>query len=216
VVITVGIGVGLLRSKTGWAHTDKARRLGCALTQIVNRLVRINLESQVPATVMAMAFLIIFSASAPPRRSRPVLKPRSLLNFVWQGIQSKFYLIGLLYTLNSRVSFEVRHISVFKPTSRDLGGITVDVQTETYEEQGDGPVRSIGEGPAENETIPLDRMDSVPYERYGSSTSIARRRPATPERKRSGRSGADHTSPGGKTDDTLVGEYVYKQRDWED
>lgn len=128
--------------------------------QTVNRLVRINLEAQAPATIMACAFLVIFSESShwmyvgvdsPPhpmlsaRVTRPaqkptltpVLMPTSLLNVVWQGIQSKFYVIGLLYTLNSRVQFEVRAISVFKPDQTlppDLGGITVDVETETFED----------------------------------------------------------------------------------
>lgn len=149
--------------------------------------------------------------------TRAVLKPHSLLNFVWQGIQSKFYLIGLLYTLNSRVSFEVRHISVFKPASRDLGGITVDVQTETFEERGG--VRSVGDGgPAENEMIPLDRIGSVPYGRYGSNTRVARCHATTPEGQAQGKD-EDQTSPGGATDETeqtLVGEYVYKQREWEE
>ncbi|CAK9782952.1 unnamed protein product [Cutaneotrichosporon oleaginosum] len=192
IVITVGIGCGLLRSRTGWDHTDK----------IVNRLVRINLESQVPATLMAASFLVVF-----------ILKPQSLLNFVWQGIQSKFYLIGLLYTLNSRVSFEVRNISVFKPTmaSRDLGGITVEVETETFEDRGESGLRSVP-APAENETIPLERLESVPYQRYGSSSSIPRRQDPGAQEV----SAAAPTTPGGENPDvTLVGEYVYKQHDWD-
>ncbi|BEJ11688.1 hypothetical protein CspHIS471_0201480 [Cutaneotrichosporon sp. HIS471] len=175
IVITAGIGYGLVRSRTGWAHTDK----------MVDRLVRINLESQVPATVTAMSFLIVF-----------IIKPQSLLNFVWQGIQSKFYLIGLLYTLNSRVSF-VRH-GVFKP--RDVG-ITVVVQTETFASDG---VRSVI-APAENEVIPLEQIESKPSdERYESATSVV---PVREEK-------ADKTGEDEEAE-TLVGEYVYKQRDWE-
>ncbi|BEI88786.1 uncharacterized protein CcaverHIS019_0201480 [Cutaneotrichosporon cavernicola] len=175
IVITAGIGYGLVRSRTGWAHTDK---------EMVDRLVRINLESQVPATVMAMSFLIVF-----------IIKPQSLLNFVWQGIQSKFYLIGLLYTLNSRVSF-VRH-GVFKP--RDVG-ITVVVQTETFASDG---VRSVL-APAENEVIPLEQIQIKPSDWYASATSVV---PVREEK-------ADKTGED-EDDGTLVGEYVYKQRDWE-
>ncbi|GMK56247.1 hypothetical protein CspeluHIS016_0300870 [Cutaneotrichosporon spelunceum] len=180
IVITAGIGYGLVRWRTGWAHTDK----------LVDRMVRINLESQVPATLMAMSFLVIF-----------ILKPQSLLNFVWQGIQSKFYLIGLLYTLNSRVSF-VRG-GVCRP--REVG-ITVVVETETFESGG---VRSgHAPAPAENEMIPLERIESKSHGRYGSAATVG---PMT-EEKAEDTPGAVNEN---ETGETLVEEYVFKQHDWE-
>lgn len=98
--------------------------------------------------------------------------PDSLLNFVWHGIQSKFYLIGLLYSLNARVSFQIRSIAVFKSDDMPsmlhrshghhtadlsrLGGITVDVETETFEERLGSPTRSTTKRPSDGEAIPME------------------------------------------------------------
>lgn len=242
VVITISIGYGLLKSRTGRAHTDKVgfvERLtrpwrhvvffisgSCEVPdlssrQIINRLVRMNLEAQVPPTLMAVSFLVVFSE--PPRvPANIVTMPDSLLNFVWQGIQSKFYLIGLLYTLNARISFEIRTISVFRPdTSRPVGGITVDVETETFEERG--PMRSIRR-PDDAEVVSIEPAQPLDMRFGGSSSSVCSYPPGVGPRKSVAFApdvggegeGQGPTSPGGATDATLVDEVVYKQRDWVD
>ncbi|WVQ81179.1 hypothetical protein IAT38_003301 [Cryptococcus sp. DSM 104549] len=83
-ILAFTILAGLMRSKTGWAHTDKA----------ITRLIRITFESQIPPTIVAMAFVIEF-----------VHTPASLLGATLQAVQSKIYAVGLLYSLNSRISF---------------------------------------------------------------------------------------------------------------
>lgn len=92
ILITLLILNGLLRSKTGWAHTDKA----------IVRLIRITFESQIPPTILAITFMIEF-----------VQTPASLLGSTLQGIQSKLYTVGLMYSLNSRVSFRSANESGF-------------------------------------------------------------------------------------------------------
>lgn len=157
--------------------------------------------------------------------------PESLLNFVWQGIQSKFYLIGLLYTLNSRISFEVKSVTVFNPDQDvRLGGIKVNVETQTFEERAE-PLRSI-QRVGGNEIVPVDTEGGV-FEGYAfegaSSTSLGQPDAQGGVRERKNVSFADvydeserrpsggsPTSPGGATDSTLVDEVVYTQHDWDD
>ncbi|KIR72205.1 hypothetical protein I310_04259 [Cryptococcus deuterogattii CA1014] len=123
VIITSLILHGLLRSKTGWANTDKA----------VVRLIRITFESQIPPTILAITFMIEF-----------VQTPASLLGSTLQGIQSKLYTVGLMYSLNSRVSFKSANKSgfnnsvlskgqVFAMTGRrDNATNDIHVDVETY------------------------------------------------------------------------------------
>ncbi|AFR96011.2 hypothetical protein C343_04125 [Cryptococcus neoformans C23] len=116
ILITLLILNGLLRSKTGWAHTDKA----------IVRLIRITFESQIPPTILAITFMIEF-----------VQTPASLLGSTLQGIQSKLYTVGLMYSLNSRVSFrsanESGFNSVFAMTGRrDNATNDIHVDVETY------------------------------------------------------------------------------------
>lgn len=118
IIITILILNGLLRSKTGWAHTDKA----------IVRLIRITFESQIPPTILAITFMIEF-----------VQTPASLLGSTLQGIQSKLYTVGLMYSLNSRVSFKSANESgfnsgqVFAMTGRrDNATNDIHVDVETY------------------------------------------------------------------------------------
>ncbi|WVQ90000.1 hypothetical protein IAS59_003776 [Cryptococcus gattii] len=118
IIITLLILHGLLRSKTGWAQTDKA----------VVRLIRITFESQIPPTILAITFMIEF-----------VQTPASLLGSTLQGIQSKLYTVGLMYSLNSRVSFKSANKNGFNPGQifamtgrRDNVTNDIHVDVETY------------------------------------------------------------------------------------
>lgn len=74
----------------GQCHSPAAQRS----RQHFSRLVRLILESQLPATLLSIAFLIQIRVA-----------PTSLLASTFQSIQSKLYLISLLYSLNGRVTY---------------------------------------------------------------------------------------------------------------
>ncbi|ODO01575.1 hypothetical protein I350_06395 [Cryptococcus amylolentus CBS 6273] len=124
VIIAGCILAGLIRSKTGWAHTDK----------LVSKLVRMTFEAQLPPTFLALAYCIEWSQT-----------PSSLLGAVFQCLQSLAYTIGLLFTLNSRIAFttvdndnrsqqtpQVFGMSNMNNTRRPTDGIHVDVQTYVH------------------------------------------------------------------------------------
>ncbi|WWC64099.1 uncharacterized protein I303_106706 [Kwoniella dejecticola CBS 10117] len=119
VVIAICILWGLLQSKSGWSHTDK----------LVTRLIRLTFEAQLPPTFLAMAYVIEWSQT-----------PSSLLGAVFQALQSKAYTIGLLFTLNARLTFTVSqdatksHVTpqVYAMTDRKPTQLEVTVQQETY------------------------------------------------------------------------------------
>ncbi|ODN95719.1 hypothetical protein L198_04337 [Cryptococcus wingfieldii CBS 7118] len=127
VIIAGCILAGLLRSKTGWAHTDK----------LVSKLVRMTFEAQLPPTFLALAYCIEWSQT-----------PSSLLGAVFQALQSPCYMIGLLFTLNSRIAFttvdndnrsqqtpQVFGMSNINNTRRPTDGIQVEVQTYVHDDQ---------------------------------------------------------------------------------
>lgn len=62
--------------------------------QTITRLIQLTFESQVPPLILATAFVIEFS-----------ITPASYLGATFQGIQSKLYCVGLLYSLNARTIF---------------------------------------------------------------------------------------------------------------
>jgi hypothetical protein len=63
-----------------------------------------------PPTLISLAFMIEFSKLYFRMYSRikliSVITPSSLLGAFLQGIQSKFYAVGLMYALNSRIKFQ--------------------------------------------------------------------------------------------------------------
>ncbi|WVN87781.1 uncharacterized protein L203_102976 [Cryptococcus depauperatus CBS 7841] len=140
VLIAGCILYGLLKSKTGWAHTDK----------LVSRLVRLVFEAQLPPTFLALAYCIEWSQT-----------PSSLLGAVFQCLQSKAYCVGLLYTLNSRISFSVglddarsHHTpQIFGNSRRPTDGIQIDVQTYIH---GDSYVLEESKGSHKH-----DKTDSL-------------------------------------------------------
>lgn len=80
------------------------------------RYTRMGLEAQVPPLLLALAFVIQYSVA-----------PGSYLGCMFQGVQSKLYAVGLMYSLNARPSS--RHD---RSKSRHHAAIQVDVETETY------------------------------------------------------------------------------------
>ncbi|KAL7421248.1 hypothetical protein Q5752_004133 [Cryptotrichosporon argae] len=85
-------------------------------------------ESQIPPTILAIVFVAEF-----------VSTPSSLFGATLQGIQSKFYGIGLMYALNSRINFSVVNnvtmdhtAGAFALSHKPVATIQVDVETETY------------------------------------------------------------------------------------
>ncbi|KAK6904377.1 hypothetical protein I203_105189 [Kwoniella mangroviensis CBS 8507] len=119
VLIAACILWGLLKSKSGWAHTDR----------MVTRLIRLTFEAQLPPTFLALAYVIEWSQT-----------PSSLLGAVFQALQSKAYTVGLLFTLNARLSFTVNTTDtksggapqVYAMTDRKPTQLEVTVQQETY------------------------------------------------------------------------------------
>jgi hypothetical protein len=63
-----------------------------------------------PPALISLAFMISFSKLLASSSSWPelisVITPSSLLGAFLQGVQSKFYAIGLMYALNSRINFQ--------------------------------------------------------------------------------------------------------------
>ncbi|TYJ54085.1 hypothetical protein B9479_005271 [Cryptococcus floricola] len=125
VIIAGCILTGLIRSKTGWAHTDK----------LVSKLVRMTFEAQLPPTFLALAYCIEWSQT-----------PSSLLGAVFQCLQSKAYLVGLMFTLNSRIAFTISSddtrshqtpqvFGMSNVNRRPTDGIHVDVQTYVHDDQ---------------------------------------------------------------------------------
>ncbi|GFZ47459.1 hypothetical protein JCM24511_05203 [Saitozyma sp. JCM 24511] len=128
IIIATCILTGLLRSKTGWAHTDK----------LVTRLIRLTFEAQLPPTFLSIGYVAEW-----------IVQPDSLLGAVFQALQSKAYTVGLLVCLNSRLHFRSGNTEAYSSGSAQIYGtskreysrnqpaeITVHVETETYYQTG--------------------------------------------------------------------------------
>ncbi|KAK4687635.1 hypothetical protein P7C73_g2474, partial [Tremellales sp. Uapishka_1] len=119
IVISAATLTGLLRSRTGWVRTD----------QTIYKLIRMTFESQLPATLLAIAFLAEFAR-----------QNDSLVGVTLAAVQSKFYGVALMYVLNSRAdlgqpSGSAGSGQVFGVASRSGRGrpqVQVNVETETY------------------------------------------------------------------------------------
>ncbi|KAK1928069.1 hypothetical protein DB88DRAFT_63929 [Papiliotrema laurentii] len=83
VLLTGLIIYGLCKARTGWTETDR----------LVNRLIRTSFESQLPGTLVALAFLISFGVQI-----------YSLVNVLFPIILTKVYVVSLLAVLNYRFS----------------------------------------------------------------------------------------------------------------
>ncbi|TYJ54744.1 hypothetical protein B9479_004592 [Cryptococcus floricola] len=85
-LIAASIIYGLFKSKTEWLQTHG----------FIPRWVRLSFEAQLPPTILALAYCIDWS-----------IEPTSQVGAVFQCLQSKLYLIGMLYTVNSRIVCDV-------------------------------------------------------------------------------------------------------------
>lgn len=65
-IITMAILYGLITSRTGWVHTDRVSIVETtgADEQIITRLMRLTLESQLPPLILAITYTAGFCASA--------------------------------------------------------------------------------------------------------------------------------------------------------
>ncbi|ORX39035.1 hypothetical protein BD324DRAFT_618300 [Kockovaella imperatae] len=119
VLIAVCILYGLLKSKSGWAHTDR----------LVTRLIRLTFEAQLPPTFLSIAYVVEW-----------VIQPSSLLGAVFQALQCKAYTVGLMFSLNARISMtsDAKTLTgappqVFGMSQRQTTNhLEVAVETETY------------------------------------------------------------------------------------
>nr|XP_019045556.1 hypothetical protein I302_05946 [Kwoniella bestiolae CBS 10118]OCF24486.1 hypothetical protein I302_05946 [Kwoniella bestiolae CBS 10118] len=127
-IITVSIGWGLYKSRTGWSNTDV----------LVKRLMLITLETQLGPTILMLCFVIEFAISPP-----------DTLGIFLEQLIPKFYVVGYLATLNCRFNLrrESQPASAEKDSPRALGRAnthvlgsrqlqqaTVNIETETYVE----------------------------------------------------------------------------------
>ncbi|WVR07014.1 hypothetical protein IAU60_004053 [Kwoniella sp. DSM 27419] len=78
---------GLLKSRTGWSHTDS----------LVKRLIRLSLETQLPGTLTAIAFIIQFGVAS-----------KSTMDVFFAMVHPKVYAITLMACLNARISLRAR------------------------------------------------------------------------------------------------------------
>lgn len=127
-IITVSILWALMRSKTGWAHTDRT----------IGRWVRLTFESQIPPALLALAYVIEWS-----------ITPSSLLGGLLAALEGKAYGVSLLFSLNARINLSAvnesgRDYTSHKPRVFGLHSrgqvqpteIHVNVETEAYVEGG--------------------------------------------------------------------------------
>ncbi|OCF34582.1 hypothetical protein I316_03623 [Kwoniella heveanensis BCC8398] len=132
--ITTSIMWCLAHSKTGFVQTD----------QIVNKLLRISAETQLPPTLMAISFLIIFAYKTTKAAQHPeqfIIDVTSNLTGFFMMVMPKTYVVGFLAVLNSRMSLRAVMSSSQEPSSqwrnnayqlRTREAETVKVTTETY------------------------------------------------------------------------------------
>ncbi|WWC94547.1 hypothetical protein V866_001393 [Kwoniella sp. B9012] len=71
----------LIKSRTGWSDTDL----------MINKLITISVETQLPSLVVAIAFMVSYG-----------LKPNAGLNVFFELFHPKVHVVGLLTVLNSR------------------------------------------------------------------------------------------------------------------
>ncbi|OCF42910.1 hypothetical protein I317_03261 [Kwoniella heveanensis CBS 569] len=77
------IMLGLRRSRTGWTHTD----------HLIQRLVRVSVESQLPGTLVALAYMIQFG-----------INPNHSMTYFFSIVQPKVYAVSFMAALNARLS----------------------------------------------------------------------------------------------------------------
>nr|XP_019049963.1 hypothetical protein I302_00383 [Kwoniella bestiolae CBS 10118]OCF28893.1 hypothetical protein I302_00383 [Kwoniella bestiolae CBS 10118] len=110
-IITTAILWFLSRSKSGWVVTDK----------VVSKLLAISAESQLPPTLLAIAFLIIFAYKTTKAAASPdkvVIDVTSNLTIFFMMVIPKTYIVGFLAVLNARTSLR----AVFSSSNEQSSG----------------------------------------------------------------------------------------------
>lgn len=154
-IITVSIIYGLSKSKTGWVHTDRT----------ITKLLRMTIEGQVPPFLIALIFMIEF-----------IHTPSNLLGACLQNLQCKFYAVGMMYSVNARVSFQQqvsdeRTGQVFAMNSRhNPTQIQVAVETETYVQ---GPYNSNFNNDKKDAEDSLSDLNEPKTAGYNSQAHLA-------------------------------------------
>ncbi|WWC87516.1 uncharacterized protein L201_002406 [Kwoniella dendrophila CBS 6074] len=136
-IITAAILYLLSRSKSGFAVTDK----------IVNRLLAISAESQLPPTLLSIAFLVIFAYKTTKANANPnevIIDVTSNLTIFFMMIIPKTYIVGFVAVLNARTGLKAVYSAThelvskthktndFQMTSRRGIESGIQITTETY------------------------------------------------------------------------------------
>ncbi|CAK9782624.1 unnamed protein product [Cutaneotrichosporon oleaginosum] len=120
-IITGCILFGLVRSRTGIRQTK----------ELIARLIRMTLEAQVPATLVALTLMI-----------EVIIEPANMLGNCIILFQSKIYVVGFFYSLNARQRLlpsnqgvtlgDVRDIDPIVFNEHRVATIIVDEETEMH------------------------------------------------------------------------------------
>ncbi|ODN77698.1 hypothetical protein L202_04843 [Cryptococcus amylolentus CBS 6039] len=162
-LIMVVIMRNLLQSRSGWKSTDRT----------VNKLMTLLIETQIPPTICMLVFLITYLGFV----------DRMFLDVWAQWTQSKFYVCGLMASLNSRY-FLRRAIDEGFDTPAVKKPTEVHVITETHVARSEGYVSPIS--PSIKSPNPFLRspiteksqqsLQAASYTNTTSSTYTSRRR----------------------------------------
>ncbi|WVQ72659.1 hypothetical protein IAR50_002218 [Cryptococcus sp. DSM 104548] len=159
VLIMVIIMRNLLESRSGWKSTDRT----------VNKLMTLLIETQVPPTICMLVFMITYLGFV----------DRMFLDVWAQWTQGKFYVCGLMASLNSRYSLRRAIGEGFDaPTARKPA--EVHVLTETHVARSDGYVSPISPSikspnPFHLASAGKQGIQATPYANTTSSTYTPRR-----------------------------------------
>ncbi|WVQ94412.1 hypothetical protein IAU59_001491 [Kwoniella sp. CBS 9459] len=162
--ITTSIMWCLAHSKSGFVQTD----------QVVNKLLMISAETQLPPTLMAIAFLIIFAYKTTKAAQHPdqlIIDVTSNLTGFFMMVMPKTYVVGFMAVLNSRMSLRAVMSSTQEGSSqwrtnsyplRTREGETIKVTTETYVQTDSSP-----QTPDDSHTRPFN----YPYAHHPNSVA---------------------------------------------
>nr|XP_018264403.1 uncharacterized protein I303_02569 [Kwoniella dejecticola CBS 10117]OBR86561.1 hypothetical protein I303_02569 [Kwoniella dejecticola CBS 10117] len=180
-IITAAILWCLARSKSGWNVTDK----------VVSKLLAISAESQLPPTLLAMVFLIIFAYKTTKAAANPtqvVIDVTSNLTIFFMMVIPKTYIVGFIAVLNARTALRAVFTSSHEassgrrkqttdfPLSVRRGGESrgVRITTETYtKNEPTSPVKAFSSHLAAFSEGRVQLDDEESLRRIGGSGSEA-------------------------------------------
>ncbi|ORY31389.1 hypothetical protein BCR39DRAFT_587489 [Naematelia encephala] len=136
ILITLLVGYGLHKNRTGWTETDR----------LVKRLILLAFETQLPPALVSIAFIIEFA-----------INPPSSLGVFMEVLLSKTYIVALLVVLNSRYNLRrqlgnrndewgdgQKRTNTYALGSARPAQATVHITTDTYTESFQVPAQRIG------------------------------------------------------------------------